>query len=455
MLDLLIINGSCPDYEAGEMVQKNIGLKDGKIAWMGAAGAELPEAAEVIDAAGKVVSPGFIDIHMHEEKFLTEGKDYSISQMMLDMGVTTAVGGNCGEQYQRMSEFKAVLEDLGGAPVNYVMLAGYNTFRVKMGIGRYEHATQEQMEELKKSIQEELAEGAWGFSFGIEYDPGITYEEMLFACGASDNPNHLVSAHYRADCIDDIASIDEMVKLSAAIPQKFQISHLSSCSAIGQMQPSLDCINKAMETNPKLNYDTYPYNAFSTTMGSAVFEDGCLDAWKKDYDSILLTDDPYKNVYCTEEIFKKARAEYPGMLAVAFVMNEEEIAAAIANKNGMVASDGIINNGNGHPRAAGTFPRVLGKYVREDKVVSMVDALRKMTYEPAKRLGLEAVKGQLSVGADGDIVIFDPQTIIDKADFAHLEGPVGIEYVLIGGQKAIAEGKKINDRLGRFMPFEQ
>lgn len=455
MLDLLIINGSCPDYEAGEMVQKNIGLKDGKIAWMGAAGTELPEAAEVIDAAGKVVSPGFIDIHMHEEKFLTEGKDYSISQMMLDMGVTTAVGGNCGEQYQRMSEFKAVLEELGGAPVNYVMLAGYNTFRVKMGIGRYEHATQEQMEELKKSIQEELAEGAWGFSFGIEYDPGITYEEMLFACGASDNPNHLVSAHYRADCIDDIASIDEMVKLSAAIPQKFQISHLSSCSAIGQMQPSLDCINKAMETNPKLNYDTYPYNAFSTTMGSAVFEDGCLDAWKKDYDSILLTDDPYKNVYCTEEIFKKARAEYPGMLAVAFVMNEEEIAAAIANKNGMVASDGIINNGNGHPRAAGTFPRVLGKYVREDKVVSMVDALRKMTYEPAKRLGLEAVKGQLSVGADGDIVIFDPQTIIDKADFAHLEGPVGIEYVLIGGQKAIAEGKKINDRLGRFMPFEQ
>ena len=113
MLDLLIINGSCPDYEAGEMIQKNIGVKDGKIAWIGAAGEELPEAAEVIDAEGKVVSPGFIDIHMHEEKFLTEGKKYSISQMMLDMGVTTAVGGNCGEQYQRMSEFKAVLEELG------------------------------------------------------------------------------------------------------------------------------------------------------------------------------------------------------------------------------------------------------------------------------------------------------------------------------------------------------
>ena len=311
------------------------------------------------------------------------------------------------------------------------------------------------MESLKKSMEQELAEGAWGISFGIEYDPGITYDEMYFACGASDNPNHLMAAHYRADCIDDIASIEEMVKLSGEIPQKFQISHLSSCSAIGQMEASLECINKAMETNPKLNYDTYPYNAFSTHMGSAVFEDGCLDAWKKDYDSILLTDDPYKNVRCTEEIFKKVREEYPNMLAVAFVMNEEEIAAAIANKNGMVASDAIINHGNGHPRAAGTFPRVLGKYVREDKVVSMVDALRKITLEPAKRLGLEAVKGQFAPGADGDIVIFDPETIIDKADFTHLEAPVGIEYVLIGGQKAIAEGQKVNDRLGRFLPFEQ
>ena len=455
MLDLLIINGTCPDYEAGAMVQKNIGLKNGKIAWTGDAECGLPEAAEVIDAAGKVVAPGFIDIHMHEENFAGEGKEYCISQMMLEMGVTTAVGGNCGVQYQPLAEFKAIMEELGGAPVNYIMLAGYNSYRTALGIGRYENASQEQMESLKKSMAEELAEGAWGVSFGIEYDPGITYDEMYFACGVSENPNHLMAAHYRADCIEDIDSVEEMVKLSASIPQKFQISHLSSCSAIGQMNPSLECINKAMETNEKLNYDTYPYNAFSTHMGSAVFEDGCLEAWKKDYDSILLTDDPYKNVYCTEEIFKKVREEYPNMLAVAFVMNEEEIAAAIANPNGMVASDGIINHGNGHPRAAGTFPRVLGKYVREDKVVSMVDALRKMTLEPAKRLGLEASKGQIAVGADADITIFDPQTIIDKADFTHLEAPVGIEYVLIGGQKAIAEGQKVNDRLGRFIPFEQ
>ncbi|MBQ8562842.1 MAG: amidohydrolase family protein, partial [Firmicutes bacterium] len=444
MLDLLIINGTCPDFEAGEMIPKNIGLKNGKIAWLGTVGEPVPEAGEVIDAAGKVVTPGFIDIHMHEENFAGEGKEYSISQMMLDMGVTTAVGGNCGVQYQPLSEFKAILEEKGGAPVNYVMLAGYNSYRTDLGIGRYEHASQEQMESLKASMEKELAEGAWGISFGIEYDPGITYEEMLFACGASDNPRHLVAAHYREDCIGMIDPIEEMVKLSSEIPQKFQISHLSSCSAMGMMEASLNCINTAMETNPKLNYDTYPYNAFSTHMGSAVFEDGCLEGWGKDYDSILLTDDPYKNVYCTEEIFNKARAEYPNMLAVAFVMNEEEIAQSIANPNGMVASDAIINHGNGHPRAAGTFPRVLGKYVREDKVLPMIDALRKISYLPAQRIGLTA-KGRLEAGCDADITIFNPDTIIDKADWTHLEAPEGIDYVLIGGQIAVKDGKRVND----------
>ena len=107
---------------------------------------------------------------------------------------------------------------------------------------------------------------------------------------------------------------------------------------------------------------------------------------------------------------------------------------------------------DGHPRAAGTFPRVLGKYVREEKLLPLVDALRKMTLEPAKRLGLDA-KGRLAEGTDADITIFDPETIIDKADWSHLEAPEGIEYVLIGGQKAIEKGKKVNDRLGRFISY--
>ena len=401
MLDLLIKNGQYPDFSEGRMKQGNIGITDGKITYIGP---EEPDTKEGLDARGKVVSPGFIDIHMHEEHFAEEGEHYVIAQMMLEMGVTTAVGGNCGMQNQNLSYFKEVLDRLGGSPVNYIMLAGYNTFRYELGIGRYETASQEQRETIRNLLQRELNEGAYGISFGIEYDPGITTEEILYAIGVTEDPNLLVSAHYREDCLQHINPVQEMIEIAEKIPMKFQISHLSSCSAMGLMQESLDAINEAMKRNPKLNYDTYPYNAFSTHMGSAVFEDGCIEGWHKDYSDILLTDAPYKDIRCTKEIFEKVREEYPDMLAVAFVMNEEEIAAAIANPNGMVASDAIINNGNGHPRAAGTFPRVLGKYVREDKALPLIDAIRKMTLEPAKRMDLDQ-KGRIELGCDADLTI--------------------------------------------------
>ena len=450
MLDLLIKNGQYPDFSEGRMKQGNIGITDGKITYIGP---EEPDTKEGLDARGKVVSPGFIDIHMHEEHFAEEGEHYVIAQMMLEMGVTTAVGGNCGMQNQNLSYFKEVLDRLGGSPVNYIMLAGYNTFRYELGIGRYETASQEQRETIRNLLQRELNEGAYGISFGIVYDPGITTEEILYAIGVTEDPNLLVSAHYREDCLQHINPVQEMIEIAEKIPMKFQISHLSSCSAMGLMQESLDAINEAMKRNPKLNYDTYPYNAFSTHMGSAVFEDGCIEGWHKDYSDILLTDAPYKDIRCTKEIFEKVREEYPDMLAVAFVMNEEEIAAAIANPNGMVASDAIINNGNGHPRAAGTFPRVLGKYVREDKALPLIDAIRKMTLEPAKRMDLDQ-KGRIELGCDADLTIFNPDTIIDGATFSNLHiQPEGIEAVFIDGKLALKNKVTINNRLGKYIAY--
>ncbi|MGC2872892.1 amidohydrolase family protein [Ihubacter sp. mB4P-1] len=451
MMDLLLINGQYPDFQSGEMKYANVGVQDGKITYIGS---ETPEAVKTIDVAGCVVSPGFIDIHMHEENFKEEGEHYVIAQMMLEMGVTTAVGGNCGIQKQDLSEFKAVLTRLGGSPVNYIMLAGYNQMRYKLGIKRYDAATKEQRETIKALLRRELEEGAYGISFGIEYDPGITLEEMLDALTVSDDPHLLAAAHYREDCLTNIDSIMEMIEIADRIPMKFQISHLSSCSAMGLMDESLAAINHAMEKNPRLDYDTYPYNAFSTYMGSAVFEDGCIEGWHKDYSDILLTDEPYKDVRCDRETFVKVREEYPDMLAVAFVMNEEEIASAIANKNGMVASDAIINNGNGHPRAAGTFPRVLGKYVREDKALPLIDAIRKMTLEPARRLELSD-KGRIEIGCDADITVFNPDTVIDGATFSDLHiQPEGIEYVFIGGNMAMDHKKTVDGRLGRFISYK-
>lgn len=453
MLDLLIINGKYPDFDDSEIKKGNIGIQDGKIVYIGS---ETPEAKEIIDASGLVVSPGFIDIHMHEEEFEKDGLKFFIAQMMLEMGVTTALGGNCGHQRQRLSVFKDSIDKMGGAPINYLMQAGYNQFREGEGLGHYDPISPEQQDRIIEHLKEEIAEGAWGVSFGIEYDPAMTTEDIIDAINrVATDPHMFCSAHYREDNKHAIEAIEEMIEVANKTKANFQISHLSSCSAMGQMEEALEIINKAMEENPRLNYDTYPYNAFSTHIGSTVFDPGCFEEFGKTYSDVMLMDDPYKNMYMTEEMYKDARANYPTMLAVAFMMNEDEIRAAIVNKNGMVASDGLVRNDNGHPRAAGTFPRVLGKYVREEKALSLIEALRKITLEPAKRLELD-LKGRIKEGCDADITIFNPNTVKDGATFQDIHiKPEGIEYVFVAGKLAMDHNEAINNRLGRFISFAE
>lgn len=452
MNDILLINAKYPDFAAQEIKFGNIAIKDGKIIYIGEG---EPVAREVIDVEENIVSPGFIDIHMHEEDFVNEGYKYIISNMMLSMGVTTAVGGNCGIQRQKISEFRHGISRLGGSPINYIMLAGYNQCRYKLGIESFESASKYQNAKIRDMLAQEIKDGAFGVSFGIEYDPGISTDEIIKALNILTGPNMFSAAHYRADNDGAIESINEMIHISNCIDGKFQISHLSSCSAMGQMREALDIIHKAIDLNPGLNYDTYPFNALSTHIGSTVFYDGCLNAWHRDYCDIMLTEEPYKYQFCDKEIFHDARKNYPNMLAVAFVMNEEEIEMTVSDSYGMIASDAIINGGKGHPRAAGTFPRVLGKYVREDKKLSLIEALRKMTITPAERLGLSS-KGIIREGADADVCIFDPNTVKDNATYE--DGsipPSGIEYVLVNGKVALRHGKIQDDNYGAFIPFRE
>lgn len=399
-----------------------------------------------------ILSPGFIDIHMHEENFLSEGAHFVISEMMLKQGVTTCIGGQCGVQNQSLKTFISEINALGGAPTNYMLFTGYNQKRVALGIGHYSKPTKSQLNELKKQINEEINDGAAGISFGIEYDPGISTEEIIDVINSVESDDIIVAAHYREDGSGAIDSIKEMIEIQKNIGnKKFQISHLSSCSAMGSMKESLCLINKAMEEYPQLDFDTYPYNAFSTQIGSEVFSEGCFEGWGKSYEDILLTDDPYKNIYCNKQIFEECRNKYPEMLAIAFVMNEQEIEDAVVNENGMVASDGIINHGNGHPRAAGTFPRVIRKYVRENHSISLYRAIEKMTIKPANRLNLKK-KGRIEEGADADLVIFDYEKIADGATYEDINiPPRGINEVYISGELALKNNKKYNENLGKFM----
>lgn len=451
MLDKLFINCTYPDFKAGEMKKGAVGIKEGRIEFVSSKPNDCyPESKETIDVKGNIISPGFIDIHMHEEDFLKEGYRYIVANMLLRQGVTTCVGGNCGNQRQRIKIFREGIDKLEGSPVNYMMLAGYNTIRSDCGVELYETPTENQKLQIKESILEEIENGAAGISFGLEYGPGITMDEMINAVDLLEDKGALVAAHYRHDSRRSIESIKEMIQLQNSIENPFQISHLSSCSAMEQMEEALEIINDAMAKDPRLNYDTYPYNAFSARIGTEVFAEGCFEEWNKSYDSIMLTDDPYRVKFCDEELFYKARREYPDMYAVAFVMEEPEIELAIVNANGMIASDATIFNGHGHPRAGGTFARVLGKYVREQNSLSLYDALRKMTILPAERMRLHQ-KGRIEVGCDADLVVFDKDEIIDKSTFEGILPPEGIIYVYVSGEVAVKGKEVVNEGLGEFM----
>lgn len=448
MLDILIRGGEFPDFKTACMKTGDIGIEAGKIVKIG----DIQEEAEmVLEAGGKIVSPGFIDIHMHEENFKDEGYEYRIANMMLKMGVTTCLGGNCGVQYQSIRDFEEAIEKLGGAPVNYMMCTGYNYHRNKMGVDRYGTPTSEQKRQIQESIKREIEAGAYGISFGIEYDPGISTDEILEALEPFNNSYLFLSAHYRGDADEAESSVREMIYIAEKTGMRFQISHLSSCSAMGQMKDVLEIINEAHEKNPKIDYDTYPYAAFSTMIGSAVFDEGCFERWGKDYDCILITEGEHKGKRCDKELFEKLRKDSPNMLVVAFVMNEDEISMAISNKYGMIASDGILSMGQGHPRAAGTFPRVLGKYVREENAISLFEALKKMTFMPAERLELFN-KGRIEVGCDADICVFDKDTVLDGATFEDVSvSPKGIEAVIVRGKVAVSNGDIVNGKLGNFI----
>lgn len=452
MYDIKIINGQTPDFAMGKLLEQDIGIRDGKIV---ALGNNLGEAKKILDAKGKVVSPGFLDIHMHEE-FLREGSDkihYDISKYMALMGVTTALAGNCGNNRIDMSFFSQYITKYG-APVNYLSLIGHNYLREQVGIkDRYREATEEEIDQMKIFLRKSLNLGVVGISFGLEYSPGVSLQEVEKLIEPFKNQDLLLAAHYRKDAKYALKAVEEMIEISRRSGLPMQISHISSCAAFGMMDEALAMIEKAQKEGLDITVDTYPYNAFSTFLGSAVFDEGCFELWGKGPEIILLTEDPYRGQYCDMELFKKVRKERPDMLVATFAMEEEDIDLAVRAPGVMIASDGLLREGQGHPRAAGTFPRVLGKYVRENESLTLMDALYKMTLLPATRIGLENQKGKIEVGYDADLVIFNPETIIDRATFEEPTlPPVGIDYVLIHGEIAVKGQQLLRENLGTFLP---
>ena len=423
----------------------NLLIEDGKIAW---AGKGLPEADLTIDATGKIVTPGFIDIHLHEDP-LAEGRiAQCIFPMMLRQGVTTAVGGNCGINVADPSEYLDLV-DRDGTAVNVALFAGHEYFRKAAGAEDiYAGSTAEQKAAMAKNIAAALEKGCVGVSFGLRYVPGADKEEFFRAAQCCADNKKIIASHVRDDADGIFDAIDEFCAAGVEYGVPVQISHIGSMGGFGQMEEVLQRIDAYRLYGLDIAMDCYPYFAFSTRLGTPTYDPGWLERYHCDYDVLEFCEGKYKGRRATKETFEEMRRDFPQCITVCHVMQEEDVRMAFRHPAVMLASDGLTNNGQGHPRAAGSFPRFLAEFARKG-TLTLYQAIEKMTAQPAARLHL-TTKGRLNVGADADITVFDFETVKDAATFENPAlPPTGIEYVFVGGELALEKGKLLKDNCGR------
>ncbi|MCR5088354.1 MAG: amidohydrolase family protein [Oscillospiraceae bacterium] len=444
---LLIKNGRVIDPAQRIDAQLNLLAADGKIDCLTS---ELPEADEVLDADGLIVCPGFIDMHSHEDPvksgLLYRDEEKANLACLLRMGVTTCLAGNCGDNFCEPADFLDLAER-EGCYVNVLMLAGYTWFRKRYSSAdRYSKVSPKESERICCELSKALERGCAGVSFGLEYVPGMDCAELSAAAATCSASEKLIAAHIRGCAEQAVAAAEEVMEVGRQAGVPVELSHIGSMAGYGNMKDFLRAVEARRGIGQKVWCDCYPYSAFSTTIGSAPYDD--LSAIHCRPADIEMCEGEFKGCRCTEEIFEKERREHPEYLTVGHVMREEDIRMALLHPNVMIGSDCFLSAGNGHPRAAGTFPRYLSRCTGENGL-SLFAAIEKITALPAERLGLRN-KGSLHQGADADLVLFDAEKILDRSTFSEPTlPPDGITAVLIGGQIAVRKGRILKGRLGK------
>jgi hypothetical protein len=454
--DIVLIGGRVIDPETKLDDFRNVGISNNRIAEISAAALK---GKEVIDVSGLVVSPGFIDLHVH-------GRSNTEQEYQLHDGVTTALELEWGiefladwyasrkskalinygasvcwpfERFKAMGKYKegtdeiyqAVLKSSSGiARRNDIMMPSFT-----------ESLTAEEKNSTLSNIKTSLSEGGIGIGVPIGYLPKTKPEEMFKVFDLGGQMNALVFTHVREP---NMISIQEVIADAALTGAPLHIVHINSMS-LGQIQLALDMVHLAGKKGIDITTELYPYTAASTALQSAMFMDGWQERLGIGYGDLQWVATGERLTKETFDTYRKT-----GGTVIMHMMKSEWIEKGIAAPGVIIGSDGMPFAKLAHPRTAGTFSRVLGKYVRDDKVIDLVSAIEKMTLLPAKRLeGISPMmrfKGRLQVGADADITIFNPNTIADKATFEKgLEFSAGIEYVMVNGTFILKNGKTISN----------
>ena len=467
---VLFTNATLVDGTGAPAYVGDLLIEGGRIAALGAPGSiEAPPDAERRDLTGLVLAPGFIDIHNHSTDRLF---DFPLATTQLAQGITTIVVGADGSSPWPISDYLARIDALRPT-VNVATLVGHGTVRrFALGENYRRSATDAEIADMTVRVERGMREGAFGLSSGLEYDPGFysTTGELIAVARAAAGHGGFYMTHMRDEEEELMEAVDEAIRIGREAGLPVQISHIKAgnASVWGRAPDVLERIRRANEEGLDVTADQYPYAAWQSGLAivvrSRMFSNpdsvakGIAAAGGANRLQIVaFWDEPELNGLRLDEIARRRGMtdveayiwimENGGSGLIGHTMNEGDVDTFMASPWVMTSSDGGVRSA--HPRGAGTFPRVLGHYVRERGILTLERAVQRATSMPARRLGLND-RGVLRAGARADLAIFDPVRVVDRSTFDNgTRQAEGVESVWLGGVETWSAGEATGARPGR------